>query len=80
MNQKKVKKIRKVAKRMCKSLETVHILGKDKLVYNGESITLKDGTILYDGKRLEAGVPTVMDTGCLKFITKKLKKGYGKQY
>lgn len=73
MNQKKIKKLRKLARMMCKSTETTYNVGKPRIDYHGEDIEAKGGGILKSGMRLEAGVPTTMQHTCLKFITKKLK-------
>jgi len=61
MNQKKIKKIRKLVKSMSSGIDKDYSVGVTP--YFDEK-----------GVRLQVGVPTVLKAGCTKFITKEMKK------
>lgn len=74
MRNSKVKKIRRIAKRMAKTIETKYDIGEEPIYYYGKDIEIADGGILRSGAKTKPGVPTVMIGTCLKFIVKTMKR------
>lgn len=78
MRNSKIKRIRRIAKRLAKTIETTYDYGEPAIYYSGNDIEISGGGLLRNGDRTKPGVPTVMQATCLKFITKSIKKGYKK--
>lgn len=76
MRNKKAKLIRKFAKRIAKSEETTYNIGKPPVINTSDKPYLTNsGFTVMPGRVIIPGIPTTLDTGCLKYVAKRLKNG-----
>jgi hypothetical protein len=72
MRQKKIKRVRRIAKMLAKTQETTYNDYKPPVHWQGKETIKIEGKWIYPGSIIEPGIPRVMKNDCVKSITKRI--------